>query len=303
MSENAATTLKRAPSYRELRNTLRRLREATRPKISAAAAARHINVVSTTITRYEKGEIETIKPVYVRALCELYGAPPEIAARLSELAAAQRSATPQWWEGFGDGSIPKWFRTYLGLEDEACRIAEYGWVVPGILQTEEYARHALSQGPLAGKKSLIEEQVAVRLRRQKILDRELERRPTLEVFLDESVLRRPVGGRAVLGRQLLHLVEASDRANVTIRVAEFEADAEASAALYAGPFIVLDFVDDDDPGALWLEHPVGALVLDDEEELTTYRRILARLNKAAASEKRSRELMKQAAAGLLGTAA
>lgn len=289
------TALLRPPSRRELRNRLKRLRREA--GISAAKAAARINVSQTTLTRIESGEIEYVKPVYVEVLCAFYGATPEETARLLEIANAARGGARSWWEQYGNDGPPKWFSTYIGLEDEATSIQEFALVVvPGLLQTEEYAREVLSLGPLAGNPAEIEKQVEIRMQRQAILDREEERRPQLRAVLDESVLLRELGGRATMRRQLDELLVASDRANVAVQVLPFSAGGHAG--MDGGPFIVLDFVDPADEGAVYSDQHAGALILEEVADVQRHRSILERLQASVLDAEESRKRIRRVAEGL-----
>lgn len=291
-------TLLRPPSRRELRMRLLRLRKKAR--FSAAQAAKRIGVTQTTLTRIENGEIGIAKLVYVEILCDFYGADPEETARLMEIAAAARTAPRAWWEGFpnGDGP-PKWFETYLGMEDEAVAIDEYDVeVVGGLLQTADYAREVLSLGPMVGNEKDVDEQLRVRMQRQAILNRPEDGprpRPTLRVVLNEAVLVRQLGGRAVMRRQLERLLADSERDNVEVLVLPFSAGGHAGMS--GGSFNVLRFPDPGDAGAVYSDQHSGALILEEEADVERHRLILASVQASALDVEGSRDLIRRVATG------
>jgi hypothetical protein len=119
--------------------------------------------------------------------------------------------------------LPSWFRPYAEIEAVASQIRSWEpALVPGLLQTEEYARGVLATLPNTTE-GAVEELVTARMERQAILDR--PEPPLLWVVLDEAVLHRQVSGEKVMGEQLLHMAEMSLRPNVTIEVVPFAAEA------------------------------------------------------------------------------
>ena len=118
--------------------------------------------------------------------------------------------------------LPSWFRIAVGLEESAALIRAYEpQVVPGLLQTEGYVRAITAASFPAASDEETERRVALRLARQQLLSR--PEPPEYWVVLDETVLRRPVGGRKVMRAQLEHLIAAAGRLKVTIQVIPFAA--------------------------------------------------------------------------------
>jgi transcriptional regulator with XRE-family HTH domain len=142
-------------------------------------------------------------------------------------------------DGLGYQAYPSWFQEWLVSEQEAKKLRWFEpMLVPGLLQTEEYAR-AVFGARFGVTDHEIDEQVAARLKRQEILAR--DEPPTLWVIVDESVLRRPVGGRYVMREQVAYLVEAARRPYVSIQV--ISANVGAHRGLWAGAFIIAEFED------------------------------------------------------------
>jgi transcriptional regulator with XRE-family HTH domain len=142
-------------------------------------------------------------------------------------------------DGLGYQAYPSWFQDWLVSEQEAKKLRWFEpMLVPGLLQTEDYAR-AIFRARFGMTSEEIDEQVAARLKRQEILVR--ERPPALWVIVDEAVLRRPVGGRCVMREQVNRLIDAAQRPHVSIQV--ISSTVGAHRGLSAGAFIVADFED------------------------------------------------------------
>src|SRR5262249_13685357 len=145
----------------------------------------------------------------VRALCWLYGADASITDALAELALG--TSQEQWWDA--NPVVPDWFKLYVGLEVSASRICSYdGEVIPGELQTEQYARAVFGAEQRANMETA-DRQVKMRLQRQQTL---FARRPPPEIVtvIGEGALSRPVGGEATLKAQLEHLRHMDERDHV-----------------------------------------------------------------------------------------
>jgi transcriptional regulator with XRE-family HTH domain len=142
-------------------------------------------------------------------------------------------------DGLGYGAYPSWFQDWLASEREAKKLRTFEpMLVPGLLQTEDYAR-AVFGARFGITDEEIDEQVTARLRRQEILVR--DEPPALWVILDESVLRRPVGGRYVMREQIARLIEACRRPHVSVQV--ISSSVGAHRGLWAGAFIIANFKD------------------------------------------------------------
>jgi transcriptional regulator with XRE-family HTH domain len=164
-------------------------------------------------------------------------------------------------DGLGYQAYPSWFQEWLVSEQEARRLRWFEpLLVPGLLQTEDYAR-AVFRARFGITDEEIDEQVAARLKRQEILVR--SEPPALWVILDESVLRRPVGGRYVMREQVGHLIEAAQCPHVSIQV--ISASAGAHRGLWAGAFIVADF--DEAPAVGYQETACQGQLVDRREDV------------------------------------
>ncbi|WP_280257436.1 helix-turn-helix domain-containing protein [Nocardia wallacei] len=265
---------------------LRRLREDA--NITREAAGEHIRGSHAKISRLELGRTG-FKERDIRDLLSLYGVDdPEQREMFLELV---RNANQRgWWHRYSD-LLPPWFETYLGLEHAAKSIRTFeGQLVPGLLQTEEYMRAVVALGH---ENSETARRVELRKRRQQILDR--RGGPTLWAVLDEAVLHRPIGGSEVLRAQIEHLIEMSNRPNVTIQILPYAAGGHAAAG---SSFTMLRFAEPELPDIIYMEQLTSALYLDREQDLERYRQVMDRLSVQAEAPARSRVVMQEAAASL-----
>jgi Domain of unknown function (DUF5753)/Helix-turn-helix domain len=222
-------------------------------------AARQLDMSKSNLSRIETAQIG-IKPRDVRAALALYEVTGSDAEALIEIArgAQQRG----WWQNYSD-VLPEWFEFYVGLEAEAATLRTYeAESVPGLLQTEAYAREIYRR--TAGEEGL-ERKVAARLRRQEVLHRESP--VQLSVVLNEAVLLRPVGGAAVMAEQLTHMARIAQSPNVTIYVLPFTAGAHPAMST---PYVILQFADAADASVVYLDNLTMGLALEDAGHLRGY---------------------------------
>jgi hypothetical protein len=252
---------------------LRRMREAA--KISRADAGWQIRASESKVSRMELGRVG-FKERDVSDLLELYGLTDEQErVRLMELARAANN--PGWWSRYGD-VMPNWFANFVGLEVAAKLIRTYEVLfVPGLLQTEAYARAVVQLGKAYLPPEEIEQRVALRVTRQQILTRANPVR--LWVVIDESVLWRPIGGNEAMCEQIEHLLTVSQQPNVTLQVMPFSRVGYPGAG---GAFTIMRFPEGDLPDVVYIEHAASALFLDKLEDLDEYAAIMEALTIAAA---------------------
>jgi hypothetical protein len=185
---------------------------------------------------------------------------------------ARQASKPGWWHRYRD-VLPEWFSAHVSLEGDAALIRAYEpHYVPGLLQTEEYARAVLRAGqPHAGDAD-IERQVAFRMERQALLLK--DDAPLLWVVMDETVFRRPVAGSQVMRAQAARLIEASMMPNVTLQVMPFSAGPHP--AMY-GPFLILRFHLQELPDIVCTESLTGAVYIDHRDDVSVYLEALDRM--------------------------
>ena len=283
MADDMGSTVPR----RQLGRALRDLRTEARMTLDGAAEA--IQCSRQKMWRIESG-LGPVRPLDVRAMCDLYAATPELTAALTALATETKAKG--WWHSYGD-AIPDWFELYVGLESAASRLREHDdTLIPGLLQTRDYAR-----GVYQHRSRMTEEErerlVEVRLQRQTLLKRRLPSAPRFEVVLSEAVLLRVVGDPATMAEQLRHLLDMSTRPHISIRVLPLSTGLHFGAV--AGPFVMLDFPlrnrVEPDPPVIYSESLTGALYLDRKEEVAIYEEVWASLTSLALNEQQSRQLI------------
>lgn len=224
---------------RRLAVRLSRLREQSGRGLGDLS--KYLGVALPQASRLDTGA-RGLQSTQVRKLAAWYGLGDAERDELLELAAESRKRA--WWQ---QEKLADSYRTLIGLEKAAESIKEFGgWVVPGLLQTPDYSgasahgdtfpRVADSGEEQAAIDAAIERAPSIRMRRQEILRRESP--PELRVVIDEGVLARTVGGKAVMGAQLEHLVEMAGRPRIEIRVIGFEVGAYQGGSL--GHYILLD---------------------------------------------------------------
>jgi hypothetical protein len=234
--------------------------------MSREQAGEAIRASEWKIHRLENGQVG-FKERDVVDLLTLYGVTDagEVAAVVGMALEANDTG---WWHQYGD-VLPQWFRAYVDLEQAASIIRTYeGQFVPGLLQTDDYARSVISRG-LEESPEDIERRVSLRTARQAVLTRPDP--PRLWAVVDEAALRRPVGSPEIMRDQLERLVEASRLPNVTLQVLRFGVGAHPAMV---GAFSILRFADLDLPDVVYLEHLTGAIYLDKREDVRQYLHVM-----------------------------
>jgi transcriptional regulator with XRE-family HTH domain len=260
---------------------LRRLREQA--GLTCDEVGQQLDCSGTRISRIETGRIGA-RPGDVREMLEIYGVTGAEADSLVQL--AREARRKGWWHTYGR-MLPTWFEAYLGLEGEAVRIRDFqSLVIPGLLQTEDYARAVLRASPYAGPAENIDRQVALRMERQAVLDR--ANPPDLWVVLSESILRVQVGGASVMRAQLRRLIDIAERANVTLQVLPFTTAAHVHPV---SAYTILEFPEAADPAVVYLEHLTGSLFLESEDEVRRYKMVFDHLRAEALGTGQSVDLI------------
>ncbi len=232
---------------KRLGSELRGLREQAR--LTCDEVGHRLDCSGTRISRIETGRIR-VRPGDVRELLEVYGVTGTDAERLVQLARDARHRG--WWQAYGPVT-PPWREPYLSLETDAAHVRAFSpAVLPGLVQTEDYARSL--PGTTDRQLTLLRERQARLLRPGP---------PHLTLVLGEAALHSEVGGAAVLRGQLRHLLTLAGQPAVTLHVLPLRS---AAPVLAAGPFTLVEFDDPAVPAAVYLEYLTGSLVLDAAEE-------------------------------------
>jgi len=262
---------------------LRRLREAAGK--SQQDVHEWTKVPTTSISRMEGGK-RRIPVTFVKSVLPFYGVGSPQAEALERL--AWESSQPGWWAEYRD-AMPPWFDAYMGMESAAQEIWTYeSEYVPGILQTRRYTEATLAAMPIESPSDAAERIAALRgARRQRLTG---ERPPILRAVLNEAVVRREVGGPAVMREQFEHLRDAADRSNITLQVLPFNAGAHPGML---GPFTALRF-DEEHMNTIYLEFDGAALYLDKPMRVQRYADTFRRLTELALSEDDTISLINEA---------
>jgi len=263
-------TERRSPTVRRRRlgYELRRLREKAGLTIDDVAG--QMDCSASKISRIETGH-SGVTPRDVRKLLDIYEV---VGPEGDELVQIARDARQKgWWHPYSRVLTS----AFVGLEAEASAIQAYEQqVVPGLLQTAEYARAMMRAARPDIDDDEVERRVHVRMRRQSLLGK--EHPVDLWAVLDEAVLSRPVGGDAVMRAQLAALVEAADCPNVTLQVLPFDVGAHAGMD---GTFTILSFPNPADPPVVFAENATGGLFIEKSEELRKYEAIFEHIRATA----------------------
>jgi transcriptional regulator with XRE-family HTH domain len=265
-----------------LGSQLRRLREQR--GVSRQDAGYVIRASESKISRLELGRV-SFKERDVADLLSLYGVADE-AEREALLGLAREANAPGWWHRYAD-VLPGWFQTYVGLEEAAGLIRTYELqFVPGLIQSEEYARAVYRLGNADASEDEIEQRVSLRMQRQQRLTG--PNPPRVWAVLDEAALRRPIGGTEVMRGQLAYLIEVSKLPNVTVQVMPFKFGGHAAEG---GAFTILRFPEPDLPDVVYVETLTGALYLDKRDDVDTYMQAMERLAVDSATPEGTVELI------------
>jgi transcriptional regulator with XRE-family HTH domain len=262
---------------------LRRLRETAQLRCDEVAA--RLDCSASKISRIETGRV-SVSPRDVRDLLQIYGVPADERDSLIQL--ARESRQKGWWQAYGN-SVEPHLATYLGMESAASEIRVYrGTKLPGLLQTEDYARAAVgaSSPGIPGPDDA--RSVAYRMERQQ---QAKTRRPRVSVVLDEAGLRRHVGGPDVMRAQLGHLIRMSAESEMLLQIIPFAAGPQILVDL---PFAILAFPDQGDPDVVCIRYPTGTVWIEDTPEVCTYNMLFRHLQAVALSHDDSAALMTSA---------
>jgi hypothetical protein len=263
---------------------LRRLREDA--GITTQRAGVTIRGSHSKISRMEHGRVG-FKERDIADLLTLYGLGPGV-ERDALLSLAREANTPGWWQGYSD-TLPHWLEPYFGLEAAASFIREYELqFVPGLLQTDDYARSVIQRGS-APTEEEVERRADARMSRQRILHREDP--PKLWAVVDESAFRRVVGSREIMRAQLRHLIEMCDHEAVTLQILPFTAGLHRALG---GAFTILRYSEPDLRDVVYIEQLTSALYLDKPTDVDSYLEVIEEVCLQAEPAAKTPEILKAA---------
>ncbi|THV27996.1 helix-turn-helix domain-containing protein [Glycomyces paridis] len=266
-------------------SNLRRLREAA--DISREEAGEEIRGSASKISRVELGRV-SFRLRDVRDLMIMYGVQDE--EEIERYVDMAREANqPSRWHRYTD-FLPDWFSNYLDMEGAASMIRTYEvQVMPGLLQSEAYARAVMMLGYGHTPLTEIDKRIEVRMKRREVLDRE-EKRPELWAVLDEAALHRPFGGAAVMRSQIQSLLDFCDKPNVRIQIVPFTSGAHSGAG---APFTWLRFAYEELNDVIYLEHLTGGLYLERDNEIDAYQAAMEHLCVQATQPNKTQDFLQR----------
>ncbi len=278
---------------RQLGRLLREAREAM--GLTLEDASRLMEWGKSTLQRYEKGVTQKIRLRELDGLIDIYRIDPEHAAALRGL--AQQAAEKSWWHEFGD-LIPENFSVYMALESAAqCLTTYQPDLVPGLLQTRDYARALVRVAYPDGADGEWDRRIEMKMRRQGLITRKTKP-VSLDVILGQTVLHRVIGGPSIMAPQLKHLADTSTRPNVSVRILPFSAGMPTGELI--GTFVSLQFPMDNrgqpiEPTIVYAENYTGDMYSERVDTVQRYTQAYERIQGAALDEISSRALLRKIA--------
>jgi len=244
---------------RRLMKEIRRLRATS--GLTAARAAKQLEISEATLWRMENGKTRISTEVLI-AMLDLYDvrSPQRDALERLALDTLRRG----WWAPYKD----VFSGSYVALESDAAAIRVNAFMVPGFFQTPGYARAAIAGTAPGLHLTEVERRMEARLARQKALFEDRGTPPAVHVLLDESVIRRQVGGPAAMREQLTTLADVAQWPAVTLQVLPFSAGTHPGLD---GEFVIIDFPDPDDDPFVYEEGLFGDIYIETPDEIARYR--------------------------------
>lgn len=263
---------------------LRRLREAAGLTLEEAGTRMERSLSS--LSKIENGRVR-VPPRDLRVILDAYAVEDE-RLRESLITLARDSRKRGWWQQYGDVLDPAG-QDFMSLEADAYSVRAFETIlIPGLLQTVDYARALHLATPGAGGQEDIERFLRVRSARQEVLTRPVPVR--LWTIIGEAALRARIGGADTMKTQLGHLLASSELENVTIQIVPFTVGAHAGVN---GPFVILEFPDLSDWDVISVGTLGGTLYLEDEPSIRRFSTVFDHLRASALSEEDSVTLIQQ----------
>jgi transcriptional regulator with XRE-family HTH domain len=273
-------------SRRRLAAELRRLRSVGGHTLETVAE--HLECSPAKVSRIESGQVGA-RVQDVREMLDFYGVSGTDRDEL--LALVRQARQLAWWQRY-NSVVSDSMQTMIGLEVEAATISTFeNYVLPGLLQTTEYARALLCTRADLGSDD-IDAIIAVRSRRQELFAR--PEPPVYTAILDESILRRPVGGAAVMDQQYTKLLDLARQPKVTLQVLPFAAGAKIGGSFV---YVILSFESLAEPKVVYTETMTESYYLNKAEEVGRYVATFDAFREHALSPAESIKLIEEVRAG------
>jgi transcriptional regulator with XRE-family HTH domain len=268
---------------RRLAAELRRLRATT--ELSRESVSEQTGINGTTLYRIETARTRP-QGRTLMALLNLYEVDKDQREHL--LLLSKESAQQGWLRPYHE-DLPEEYTAYISFEAEAAGVRNYeSLFLPGLLQTEDYARAVIRGGLPMATRDQVEHRVEARMERQQVLTKDDPLK--LWAIVDEAALTRLVGGAEVMHAQLRHLVEAVTEPHVTLQVIPFSKGAHAGMP---GAFVLMDFKDPLDTDLIYIDSMAGDLFLESSADVSRYTTIFDNLRAVALSPDDSTTLVAQ----------
>jgi transcriptional regulator with XRE-family HTH domain len=283
LRSQVATNKAKPPTVRlrRLAATLRRLREEA--GLSREDVQDRTEVNEGTLYRIETARSRP-QPRTLKTLLTLYGVSEAVRTDLLDLS---KNADSQGWLRPYQADLPEEYAAYINFENEARAVRNYeSLYIPGLLQTEEYARAACYGAVPSATTEEVGNRVRARMERQERLsgDSPLE----LWAILDEAAIHRQVGGPKVMGAQLAHLLGAAKKPNVTVQAIPFDVGAHPGMP---GSFVYMEFAEPADPDLVYVDTLAGDLFLESDDDLRLYGSMFDHLRAIALSPSKTKGLI------------
>ncbi len=275
---------------RRLARTLKELRGAAR--LTLAQSAQHLACAESKISRIEAAQ-SGIRLVDLRLLLDLYGVPdPEVRTRLEAL--SREGRLRGWWDRYSDALSPI-YADYIALEADASDVYSIQtFLVPGLLQTEDYTRAVVRAQIQDATPEQVETLTKVRQERRSVLNRATPLR--MWVVISESALKHRIGGRAVMREQLDFLCAAAEQPNINIQVLPETSDVHA--ALF-GPVSILSFPESTETDVVYVDSLLSTLYIEEPEEVFKYSDLFRRALAESLPRTESVALIERIAKGMI----
>ncbi|KOG90133.1 helix-turn-helix domain-containing protein [Streptomyces varsoviensis] len=278
MSQPTLRTARR----RRLGAELRALRESA--DVSVEQAARKLHGDNSKISRIETGSYRGSR-LELETLLDLYGVPEQDKLRKRLIALSAQGRQRSWWRQHADALGPG-LKELLSLESDTVRIAAFQpLVVPGLLQTEEYAAAIIGGCGEQLSAEEIDFYVSLRVERQGVFRR--KEPPQYQCYVTEGVVRQVVGGPEVMAGQLRHLMHMNEASGITVQVIPFR----GPFVNVGSAFVLFTYPDPMDLDIVYVEYLDGTLFLQEDATVSRYRETFDALRSAALSPEKSMELI------------
>ncbi|MFJ1551158.1 helix-turn-helix transcriptional regulator [Streptomyces sp. NPDC088246] len=270
---------------RQLSSRLKELRDEV--ELTMAEVAKTVEINQGTLSRIESGDRGT-SPVLVKAMLDCYGV-TDTAVRedILDLVRADQAHKQKWWRKYSAVINTTQYGGYLELEAGTTSLRSYEpQLIPGLLQTADYARKVIAAMRVDLDAKQIEALVDVRMNRQALL--EGESAPKLWVVIDEAAIRRMSGSPTALKGQLERLLEVEPRTNITLQLLPF--DAGFHPGLY-GSFMLMGFPEPN-PDLVWVENLTNSVYFEGSEDVGRYTEVFDHLRATALGPPETRSRIK-----------